>query len=160
MFLQVSSEIRTKRIATCEACVYYNKTTRSCGTLGFPQNVGVGRTTRKLCGCFIPLKATLKIAKCPLGKWDAQIDADIMRLVVEFTATERAELNATEIQILFETYNKANGTNRKYTGCKSCVREIYAEMKKLAEDWQREQELTTPDPEPPTEKKRRRRAEN
>ncbi len=159
MFLSVSSEIRTKRIATCEACPFFVTATRSCGPLGRPENVGVGRTTRKLCGCFIPAKATLKIAKCPLGKWDAQIDAETMRMVVEFTATPRTELNATEIQILFETYNKTTGSNKTYSGCKSCIREMYAELRKLAEDWKREQESITPDSETHTKKKRGRMSE-
>jgi hypothetical protein len=41
------------RLSICNSCVVFRKTTKQC----------------KACGCIMPLKARLKDAKCPIGKW-------------------------------------------------------------------------------------------
>jgi len=41
------------RLSLCTACPEFFKSTKQC----------------KKCGCFMPLKAKLKEAKCPIGKW-------------------------------------------------------------------------------------------
>jgi len=37
----------------CQGCEFFSKNTKRC----------------KKCGCFMKLKTTLKMAKCPVGKW-------------------------------------------------------------------------------------------
>jgi hypothetical protein len=46
-------EIIEQRLEICKACPAFAKNTQRC----------------KHCGCFMQLKATLTLAKCPIGKW-------------------------------------------------------------------------------------------
>jgi hypothetical protein len=46
-------ELSNSRMEICKAC---------------PELIPVVNQCKK-CGCFMDLKSTLKIAKCPLGKW-------------------------------------------------------------------------------------------
>lgn len=41
------------RLNICLECNVFRQLTKQC----------------KICGCFMPLKAKLKDAKCPIGKW-------------------------------------------------------------------------------------------
>lgn len=41
------------RLAICNTCPAFKKNTKRCGK----------------CGCFMSLKSTLQLAKCPLDKW-------------------------------------------------------------------------------------------
>jgi len=41
------------RLNTCENCSEYRKTIKQC----------------KVCGCLVPLKASIPSSKCPLNKW-------------------------------------------------------------------------------------------
>jgi len=49
----VSEELSTSRFAICEQCPSLIKLTNQC----------------RECGCFMKIKAKLKEAVCPLGKW-------------------------------------------------------------------------------------------
>jgi hypothetical protein len=44
-----------KRYSICQECPELIKLTKQC----------------KKCGCFMKVKSRMKLAKCPLGKWDA-----------------------------------------------------------------------------------------
>ena len=50
---KADENISNERFSICKACPELIKLTSQC----------------KKCGCFMNLKTTLKIAKCPLGKW-------------------------------------------------------------------------------------------
>jgi hypothetical protein len=41
------------RLAACEVCPFYNKSTTRCGK----------------CGCFMYFKTRIPWARCPVGKW-------------------------------------------------------------------------------------------
>lgn len=49
----LNDEDTGKRLDLCRSCDKYIKLTHQC----------------KMCGCFMNLKAKLKNASCPLGKW-------------------------------------------------------------------------------------------
>ena len=49
-----SDKVVTARRKTCSECPRLFKPTFTC----------------KECGCFMKIKSRLKLAKCPLGKWD------------------------------------------------------------------------------------------
>jgi hypothetical protein len=51
--LNVSNDIASSRKAICEGCDAYNKAQQRCTK----------------CGCFVAVKAYLRAATCPLGKW-------------------------------------------------------------------------------------------
>jgi hypothetical protein len=50
---KADSELSNARLDICKSC---------------PELIPVVNQCKK-CGCFMDLKSTLKIAKCPLGKW-------------------------------------------------------------------------------------------
>jgi hypothetical protein len=50
---RADENLSNERFSICKACPELIKLTSQC----------------KKCGCFMNLKTTLKIAKCPLGKW-------------------------------------------------------------------------------------------
>jgi hypothetical protein len=49
-----SEEIKHARLAVCNTCEFFLKGSKRC----------------KLCGCFMSLKTTLELAKCPMGYWE------------------------------------------------------------------------------------------
>lgn len=48
-----SDELYNQRIAECKQCEHYREETYQC----------------RECGCFVPFKAQIKKAQCPLRKW-------------------------------------------------------------------------------------------
>lgn len=48
-----SKETIEERLAICNTCPALNKRIMKC----------------KKCGCYMRLKSTLQLAKCPIGKW-------------------------------------------------------------------------------------------
>lgn len=61
------------RLAKCHACPAYHADTESCGRLiaDFlaPQPVEIDGMLIQPCGCYLPIKATIKWATCPANKW-------------------------------------------------------------------------------------------
>lgn len=51
--LNVTPEEANKRKAICEQCDFYNKIQQRCTK----------------CGCYMAVKAYLRVASCPVGKW-------------------------------------------------------------------------------------------
>jgi len=49
----VEAIIQSNRMATCNACSEFIKSTSQC----------------KKCGCFMSAKTRLKVSSCPIGKW-------------------------------------------------------------------------------------------
>lgn len=62
-----------QRMAICETCAAYHPRTKSCGRLGVdaltPRPVLINGNEVNPCGCFLPLKATMKHAACPASLW-------------------------------------------------------------------------------------------
>ena len=52
-FLTKMKTLRTERLAICKKCENYKKHIYQC----------------KLCGCVMPLKASIKFFHCPIDKW-------------------------------------------------------------------------------------------
>lgn len=50
---RVSEEVKEHRLAICQACPYLFKISKQC----------------RKCGCFMPAKASLPNASCPIDKW-------------------------------------------------------------------------------------------
>jgi hypothetical protein len=121
----VTGQKRTDRLAICQSCEHFVESTKSCGPL-----VTEAFTDSKLCGCHMPTKTRLKVASCPLGKWEAEIkesDLDAIRNLIENPK------DATN-KDLARLYSKATGTNTKASQCSSCNRRMLNELKKLLKD--------------------------
>ena len=121
----VTGQKRTDRLTICQGCEHFVSSTKSCGPL-----VTEAFTDSKLCGCHMPTKTRLKVASCPLGKWEAEIkesDLDAIRKLLE---------NPTKATNgdLAELYSKATGTNTKASQCSSCNRRMLNELKQLLKD--------------------------
>ena len=101
------------------------QSTKSCGPL-----VTEAFTDSKLCGCHMPTKTRLKVASCPLGKWEAEISAEFLEKVRELIENPRNATNGD----LAELYSKATGTNTKASQCSSCNRRMLNELKQLLKD--------------------------
>lgn len=121
----VTGQKRTDRLTICQGCEHFVQSTKSCGDL-----VTEAFTDSKLCGCHMPTKTRLKVASCPLGKWEAEIkesDLDAIRKLIENPS------KATNGD-LAELYSKATGTNTKASQCSSCNRRMLNELKQLLKD--------------------------
>lgn len=121
----VTGQKRTDRLTICQGCEHFVQATKSCGDL-----VTEAFTDSKLCGCHMPTKTRLKVASCPLGKWEAEIkesDLDAIRKLIENPS------KATNGD-LAELYSKATGTNTKASQCSSCNRRMLNELKQLLKD--------------------------
>lgn len=68
-----SKERATFRLDVCKQCPAFHATTESCGRLIldalFPEPIDIDGEEVKPCGCYLPLKVTMKHATCPAGKW-------------------------------------------------------------------------------------------
>ena len=69
----VTYSIKQRRLEICATCPAYHTSTRSCGRLIVdalnPQPVSMDGENIIPCGCYLPLKAGMKHAKCPANKW-------------------------------------------------------------------------------------------
>jgi len=121
----VTGQKRSDRLTICQGCEHFVQSTKSCGPL-----VTEAFTDSKLCGCHMPTKTRLKVASCPLGKWEAEIkenDLDAIRTLIENPQ------DATNGD-LAELYSKATGTNTKASQCSSCNRKMFNELKQLLKE--------------------------
>lgn len=118
-------------MSICKACEHYKSSTRSCGTLGIGTTIG----DVELCGCVMPIKTKLKIAYCPLGKWEALTSKEDIEEVKDFLSSlSENKISAYENNRLTELWNKASGNNRKVTNCKACVRDMIKQLKKYTNE--------------------------
>ena len=121
----VTGQKRTDRLTICQSCEHFVESTKSCGPL-----VTEAFTDSKLCGCHMPTKTRLKVASCPLGKWEAEIKQSDLDAIRELIENPRNATNGD----LAELYSKATGTNTKASQCSSCNRRMLNELKQLLKD--------------------------
>jgi len=85
-------------------------------------------TDSELCGCHMPTKTRLKVASCPLGKWEAVIkQADIDAIKTFLNTDNQFRTNGQLAQL----YSKVTGTNTQASQCSSCNRRMLSELQKL-----------------------------
>ena len=121
----VTGQKRTDRLTICQGCEHFVQSTKSCGPL-----VTEAFTDSKLCGCHMPTKTRLKVASCPLGKWEAEIKASDLDAIRKLIENPTKATNGD----LAELYSKATGNNTKASQCSSCNRRMLNELKQLLKD--------------------------
>lgn len=121
----VTGQKRTDRLTICQGCEHFVQSTKSCGPL-----VTEAFTDSKLCGCHMPTKTRLKVASCPLGKWEAEISATDLDQIRELIENPNDATNGD----LARLYSKATGTNTEASKCSSCNRRMFNELKQLLKD--------------------------
>jgi len=121
----VTGQKRTDRLNICKGCEHFVKSTMSCGDL-----VTEAFTDSKLCGCHMPTKTRLKVASCPLAKWEAEIKETDLTEIRNLLKNPKQATNGDLARI----YSKATGTNTKPSQCSSCNRRMLGELQKLLND--------------------------
>ena len=122
----VTGQKRSDRLEICKGCEHYVQTTKSCGPL-----LTEAFTDSKLCGCHMPTKTRLKVASCPLDKWEAEITKADLEEIKKFLKTENQFRTSGQLAKL---YGKATGTNQQASSCSSCNRRMLDELNKLITD--------------------------
>jgi hypothetical protein len=121
----VTGQKRTDRLTICQNCEHFVEATRSCGPL-----VTEAFTDSPLCGCFMPAKTKLKVASCPLGKWEAEISSELLEQIRDLVENPKEATNAD----LARLYSEATGSNTSTSTCNACNRKMLNELKKLLKD--------------------------
>jgi hypothetical protein len=133
--LLVTSEIRNQRLEICRKCKHFVKATQSCGTLGLGERVKYKNTTKKLCGCIMPVKTHLKIASCPIHKWRSTIKpSDLKELRALLKEINDNRITGEQNKRLTTLYNAITRKNTKVSGCAPCVKKMIQEMNELLEE--------------------------
>ena len=103
----VDTEMYNYRLDICRACNFYFKPTGSC----------------KRCGCFMKIKASIAMMKCPVDKWLQEIAPKIKG--------GKAKDNETK-QKLVTLHNTIYGTRYKVTtSCSTCLNDCYKGITRL-----------------------------
>ena len=135
--LLTSSKIRNERLEICRSCKHFVKLTQSCGTLGVGETVKYKNTTKKLCGCIMPIKTHLKIGSCPLNKWRSEVSKDDIKAIKKLLGSLDAKTNriTKEQNIkLTELYNRITSKKNKVSSCAPCVKKMVNEMREMLEN--------------------------
>ncbi len=123
--LFVNAHLRAERLATCRNCEHYVQKTKSCGPL-----VTEAFTDSPLCGCYMPAKTKLKVASCPLDKWEAIVTPKDVEQIREFLNRNndlRTKGELTELSRKFLGGQKASG-------CAACNRKLLQQLKELVQN--------------------------
>ena len=123
----VNSETYKARMDKCGACPNYKRSTRSCGTIltrltPNPDKVKFGRGEAELCGCVMSVKARLKVARCPVNKWQRDLTAyelREMKRVVE-SLEDKTRISAEERKDFYKVFSMVHGRSKKDENCKPC----------------------------------------
>ena len=120
----VNKEIYKARLEVCKDCEYYFKPTGTC----------------KRCGCFMRIKASISVMKCPEKKWletgvTQKVDDIPKHLMKEIKdvwkdmKTGKAKDIETKKRAV-TLYNTIHGTGyRETTSCSSCLNTVYEFIK-------------------------------
>lgn len=131
----VDGETRKKRLDKCRACKHFVKKTQSCGTLLIGERVPYGKSTRKLCGCIMPLKTQFKAMGCPINKWRSTLNAaDVKELKKVLRSIEGTRITGDQNKAITELYNRMAETNRPVSNCPPCVRKMVSKLRELIDE--------------------------
>jgi hypothetical protein len=68
-----TEERKAFRLDVCATCPAYHASTQSCGRLILdainPEPVMIDGEAVNPCGCYLPIKTSMKRATCPAGRW-------------------------------------------------------------------------------------------
>ncbi len=68
-----SADLQAHRLTICKTCPAHHKRTNSCGRLVLdavdPKPVMINGASVSPCGCYLPLKTSMKHSTCPANLW-------------------------------------------------------------------------------------------
>jgi len=116
------------RLDICEACKHFRKTTRTCGTAIKGNKVG----SKRLCGCFMDIKTTLKFATCPMSKWGAlEMSKDDYLEIKELLSLTKDKISSEQQQAVRHYLEKYAGMRVKQSSCTPCVLNYLHKLKEI-----------------------------
>ena len=146
--LFTSEEQKQERLAKCRECKFYVESTKSCGTFlgkklaklkgGDLVEIEGRKKKVRLCGCYLPAKANLKMSSCPLPKpykrWDSTITKKDLRYIKKMLGNESP--TKEWMQEMFLTYNKTFTRQEPSNSltCGSCIARMINQLKELVND--------------------------
>lgn len=137
--LFTNDKVRRERLDTCNACKYYNTTTRTCGPLGIGKEVTYRRQKKQLCGCVMPVKARLKMASCPLGKWKSEVGrAELLQIGQYLESRQPGRWTEAEREQVVALYNVTTGASEPVTTCTGCLENMVNDLKRAYESAKQE----------------------
>tara|TARA_R110000803_G_scaffold162587_3_gene226222 strand:- start:770 stop:1171 length:402 start_codon:yes stop_codon:yes gene_type:complete len=129
-----SNTLAKDRIAICESCNHFRKRTRTCGTPIKGNKIG----SKRLCGCFMDIKTTLKFASCPMDKWiGLQITKKEYLEVKELLDNTQHRITNIQQQQLRLYSEKYLGLRVKSSSCSPCVKANLEKLKQIIEEYEK-----------------------
>ena len=132
-----SKTLSKDRMLICEACKYFKKNTRTCGTPIKGNTITYKKKKHKLCGCFMDIKSTLKFAHCPLGKWkELQITHEEYLEVKELLDSTKHKITRVQQQQLRFYFEKYLGLKIQSSNCSPCVKNNLDKLRQITEEYE------------------------
>ncbi|QDP57729.1 MAG: hypothetical protein Unbinned6486contig1001_44 [Prokaryotic dsDNA virus sp.] len=129
-----STTLASDRIAICESCKHFRKTTRTCGTPVKGNKIG----KKRLCGCFMDIKTTLKFASCPMNKWDGlQITHKEYLEVKELLDSTKTSITSIQQQQLRFYGEKYLGIKIQSSSCAPCVKNNLNRLQQIINEYEK-----------------------
>lgn len=142
-------KVRKERLEICQSCKWYKAHTKSCGTLIIgndvseemlaENNVTYYKKEFTLCGCVMPIKTKLSMAKCPANKWTSSLTDSDIEEIREFLKSidmvngkfKVQRITAQQVNTIFEWLKKLKGQPVEITSCGKCIEDA---IKSLIEE--------------------------
>ena len=144
-------KVRKERLQICQSCKWYKPQTKSCGTLILGNNVSEEILAENnvtyykkeftLCGCVMPVKTKLSMAKCPANKWTSALTDEDINQIKEFLKTinvidgkfKAQRITSEQVNTIFEWMKKLKGQPVEISSCGKCIEDA---VKSLIEEIQ------------------------
>jgi len=135
-------KVRKERLDICQSCKWYKPQTKSCGTLILGNDVSeevlaennVTHYKREftLCGCVMPIKTKLSMAKCPANKWTSSLSDSDIEEIREFLKSisivngkfKVQRITSEQVNTIFEWMKKLKGQPVEISSCRNNVYRI------------------------------------
>lgn len=129
-----SKTLSKDRLSICENCKHFRKGTRTCGTPIKGNKIG----NKKLCGCFMDIKTTLKFARCPLNKWiDLQLTHKEYLEIKKLLGTTQHKISNIQQQQLRLYSEKYLGIKVQSSSCPPCVIKNLERLKQIINEYEK-----------------------
>lgn len=144
-------KVRKERLEICQSCKWYKPQTKSCGTLIIgndvseevlaENNVTYYKKEFTLCGCVMPIKTKLSMAKCPANKWTSSLTDSDIEEIREFLKSinmingkfKVQRITSEQVKTIFEWLKKLKGQPVEISSCGKCIEDA---VKSLIEEVQ------------------------
>ena len=89
----------------------------------------------------MPVKAKLKMAECPYGKWSALVTDKDVKAIKTFLGGVKTSLTSQQVQELERLYAIAMGQHKQSNGCGRCARGMIKQLQNFVENAEKKSEV-------------------